>query len=68
MNSSPLDGLSWGCGGGRPRSFLGILRSGQPVTCFCILLVPTAPPCFWETQTIVELAVDLPELLSVCGN
>lgn len=65
MNSSPLDGLSWECDGG--RSLLGILRSGQPVICFCILLVPTAPPRFWETQTIVHLAVDLPEL-SVYGN
>lgn len=24
-------------------------------------VVPTAPPCFWETQTILQLAVDLPE-------
>ena len=40
---------------GNPQVF------GQPVTCFCILLVPPAPPCFWETQTILQLAVDLPE-------
>lgn len=36
---------------------------GQPVTCFCVLLVPIALLCFWETQTILHLAVDL---LSQC--
>lgn len=59
-DSSVLDGLGVGleeC----PGQFWNPQVYGQPATCFCILLVHTALPCFWETQTIHHLAVDQPE-------
>lgn len=59
-DSSLLDGLGVGLEES-PGYFWNPQVYGQPVTYFCILLVPTALPCFWETQTILHLAVDQPE-------
>lgn len=45
---SLLDGLAWRWVKEGPVSYGDPQVCGQPVICFCILLVPTAPPCFRE--------------------